>query len=197
MPFSPRWLVKQGRDEKAKNTIAWLRKLPESDELVRLEYLEIKAEAVFEQHAFDRNFPMLGAREKQNVWYREIAQYYNIIRTKDNFKRVLFAWLVMFFQQWSGIDAIIYYASNVFVSLGLTGGTQALLATGVTGCVFLVSTVPAMVIIDKVGRKIMLLLGSLVMFSTMVITGVYSREEVSVDSDFSKVYRYHRLAIPT
>jgi hypothetical protein len=41
--------------------------------------------------------------------------------------------------------AVIYYASNVFVSLGLTGGTIALLATGVTGVVFIVSTVPAMV----------------------------------------------------
>lgn len=40
---------------------------------------------------------------------------------------------------------VIYYASNVFVSLGLTGGTIALLATGVTGVVFIVSTVPAMV----------------------------------------------------
>lgn len=40
---------------------------------------------------------------------------------------------------------VIYYASNVFKSLGLTGGTIALLATGVTGVVFLVSTIPAMV----------------------------------------------------
>lgn len=41
--------------------------------------------------------------------------------------------------------AVIYYASNIFVSLGLTGGTTSLLATGVTGVVFIVSTVPAMV----------------------------------------------------
>lgn len=77
----------------------------------------------------------------------------------------------------------------MFVSLGLTGGTIALLATGVTGVVFIVSTIPAMVcqssvyilkmtltllklIIDKVGRKPMLLVGSVVMFSSMVIVGV-------------------------
>jgi MFS family permease len=102
MPFSPRWLVKQGRDEEASKTIAWLRKLPEHDELVKLEFLEIKAEAVFEQRAFERNFPKLGAKEKQNIFSREIAQYYNIVRTKDNFRRVSTAWLVMFFQQWSG-----------------------------------------------------------------------------------------------
>jgi hypothetical protein len=63
------------------------------------------------------------------------------------------AWLVMFWQQWSGIDAIIYYASNVFQSLGLTSGTIALLATGVTGVVFLVSTIPAMVSSPNVDRS--------------------------------------------
>jgi hypothetical protein len=48
---------------------------------------------------------------------------------------------------WTFIDfiAVIYYASNIFVSLGLTGGTTSLLATGVTGVVFMVSTIPAMV----------------------------------------------------
>lgn len=172
MPFSPRWLVKQGRNEEALKTLAWLRKLPENHELVRVEYLEIKAECVFEQRSFERAFPTLGAKEKNSVLYREYAQYCNIFRTWDNFKRVSTAWLVMFFQQWSGIDSIIYYASNVFQSFGLTGGTQALLATGVTGCVFFVSTLPAMAIIDKVGRKPMLLVGSVVMWASMVITGI-------------------------
>ena len=99
----------------------------------------------------------------------------------------------MFWQQWSGIDAIISYASQIFQSLGLTSGTIALLATGVTGVVFLISTIPAMVsfaipqtshfantktdsppqlIIDRVGRKPMLLVGSVVMGASMVTVGV-------------------------
>ncbi|KAF1960415.1 quinate permease [Byssothecium circinans] len=172
LPFSPRWLVKKGRDEEAVATIAYLRKLPAESELVQIEYKEIKAEALFEQRNFDKHFPNLAAKEAGSVWMREFAQYYQIVRTWDNFKRVATAWLVMFFQQWSGIDAIIYYASNVFLSLGLTGGTQALLATGVTGVVFFVSTLPAMAIIDKVGRKPMLQVGSAVMFCSMVIAGI-------------------------
>ncbi|KAK1250731.1 hypothetical protein MKX07_005286 [Trichoderma sp. CBMAI-0711] len=70
------------------------------------------------------------------------------------------------------MQAIIYYATNIFITLGLTGGTTALLATGVTGVVFIVSTVPAMLIIDKVGRKPMLLVGSIVMAVSMVIVGI-------------------------
>jgi MFS family permease len=47
-----------------------------------------------------------------------------------------------------------------------------MLATGVTGVVFFISTLPAMAIIDKVGRKPMLLVGSAVMWASMVIVGI-------------------------
>lgn len=172
LPFSPRWLVKKGRDEEALNTLASLRKLPRDHELVQIEYKEIKSEALFEQRNFAKHFPNLAAKESANLFANEFAQYYQIVRTWDNFKRVSTAWLVMFFQQWSGIDAIIYYSSSIFLSIGLTGGTQALLATGVTGVVFFVSTLPAMAVIDKFGRKPMLQGGSIVMFCSMVIAGI-------------------------
>ncbi|KAI9924859.1 hypothetical protein ASPWEDRAFT_155105 [Aspergillus wentii DTO 134E9] len=169
LPFSPRWLASQGRDEEALKTLSYLRNLPEQHDLIQLEFKEIKAECLFEQRVFEKNFPNLATQGKRSVWTRELVQYYNIVRTRDNLKRVATAWLIMFWQQWSGVDAIIYYASNVFESLGLTGGTQALLATGVTGVVFFVSTIPAMPIIDKVGRKTMLYAGSTVMLASMVI----------------------------
>ncbi|CCT72661.1 related to quinate transport protein [Fusarium fujikuroi] len=171
MPFSPRWLVKVGRDEEAKSTLAWMRKLPIDDDAVQVEYLEIKAEAVFEQKVFARDFPHLAERNKSR-FMQQIAQYVTCFRSMDNLKRVCTAWLIMFFQQWSGIDAIIYYASNVFISLGLTGGTIALLATGVTGVVFLISTIPSMLIIDRVGRKPLLLIGSVVMGASMITVGI-------------------------
>ncbi|KAF1841138.1 quinate permease [Cucurbitaria berberidis CBS 394.84] len=172
LPFSPRWLIKKGRDEEGLKTLSYLRKLPVEHELVQIEFLEIKAETLFEHRNFQKNFPNLAAKEQGSVFVREFAQYYQIFKTRDNFKRVSTAWLVMFFQQWSGIDAIIYYASNVFQSVGLTGGTQAMLATGVTGVIFFVSTIPAMAVIDKFGRKPMLQVGSAVMWCSMVIAGI-------------------------
>ncbi|OAQ75846.1 MFS quinate transporter [Purpureocillium lilacinum] len=172
MPFSPRWLVKVGRDEEARATLAWMRKLPQDDDRIQVEYLEIKAEAEFEKKAFAREFPRMAEEGSKSALREQIAQFVNCFRTKDNVKRIAVAWLVMFWQQWSGIDAIIYYATNIFQSLGLTGGTIALLATGVTGVVFLCSTIPAMLIIDRVGRKPMLLVGSVVMGISMVIVGI-------------------------
>lgn len=100
LPFSPRWLVKKGRDEEAIKTLSYLRKLPIEHELIQVEYKEIKAESLFEQRAFAKQFPNLAAKEQGNMWVREFAQYYNIVRTWDNFKRVATAWLVMFWQQW-------------------------------------------------------------------------------------------------
>ncbi|KAK9775229.1 putative General substrate transporter [Seiridium cardinale] len=172
MPFSPRWLVKVGRYDEARSTLAWLRKRDIGDPLIHAEYLEIRAESLFEERVFRNTFPKLAAKEKQSVFIREISGYVHLFRTWDNFKRVSTAWLVMFWQQWSGIDSIIYYASNVFQSYGFSEGTIALLATGVTGSVFLVSTIPAMFLIDKLGRKSMLMTGSIVMFVCMVTVGI-------------------------
>lgn len=98
LPFSPRWLIKQGRDEEAIATLAKLRKLEPTNQSILLEYREIKAEALFERRAFMRDFPQTAAKEGVSVWRSELAQYWNIVRTKDNFKRVSTAWLVMFFQ---------------------------------------------------------------------------------------------------
>lgn len=145
MPFSPRWLVKVGRDEEAKATLAWMRKLSIDDRLVQVEFLEIKAESVFEKKAFARDFPKMADASQKSAFKEQIAQYINCFRTRDNFMRILTGYLTMQWQQWSGIDAIIYYATNIFQSLGLTSGTNALLATGVTGVVFMASTIPAMV----------------------------------------------------
>ena len=78
----------------------------------------------------------------------------------------------MFFQQWSGIDSIICYAPIIFQSLGLDGNTISLLATGVVGVVNVLTTIPAMLIIDKVGRKPLLISGSIGMFLCQLITGV-------------------------
>lgn len=104
LPYSPRLLLSKGREEEALKTLASLRSLPIDHELVRIEFLEIKSEVLFEKRAFDERFPHLSAAAGGSVFKRELAQYSNIFRTKDNFKRVAIAGLIMFFQQWSGIE---------------------------------------------------------------------------------------------
>jgi hypothetical protein len=97
--------LNKGKEQEALQTLAYLRNLPEDHYLVQVEFLEIKADAEFERAIFDRRFPELSKAAGNSVWRREFAQYSNIFRSKDNFKRVALASLVMFFQQWTGIDS--------------------------------------------------------------------------------------------
>lgn len=102
LPFSPRLLVNHGRDEEALRTLSRLRRMPLDDLLIRIEYLEIKAESEFEKRLFEKRFPQLAVKSRGNRLLRELAQYSNIFRSKDSFKRVAIGGTVMFFQQWSG-----------------------------------------------------------------------------------------------
>lgn len=70
-----------------------------------------------------------------------------------------------------GCNAIIYYAPTMFAQLGLSGKTSGLLATGVYGIVNTLSTLPALFLIDKVGRRPLLMCGAAGTFISLVIVG--------------------------
>lgn len=82
-------------------------------ELVRLEYLEIKADAIFERETAAEKFPTLLNRP----FALQFAQIGSLFTTWPMFRRTAIACLMMFFQQMSGIDAIIFYAPTIFASL--------------------------------------------------------------------------------
>lgn len=107
MPFSPRLLVNKGRDAEAVSTLAYLRNLPEDHELIQIEFLEIKAEAIFNRRILELRYPQL-VKKGGSIWVREIMGYANLFRTKDSFKRSAIAGIIMFFQQWTGIDSSEY-----------------------------------------------------------------------------------------
>lgn len=66
---------------------------------------------------------------------------------------------------------MIYYAPTVFGQLGLDGNTTSLLATGVYGIVNCLSTLPALLFIDKVGRRVLLMAGATGTCISLVIVG--------------------------
>ena len=67
---------------------------------------------------------------------------------------------------------VIYYAPNIFQSLGLTSSTISLLATGVLGFINVGTTIPAISVIDKVGRKPLMIAGSVGMALCHITVGV-------------------------
>lgn len=66
---------------------------------------------------------------------------------------------------------MIYYAPTIFGQLGLDGNTTSLLATGVYGIVNCLSTLPALLFIDKIGRRVLLMAGATGTCISLVIVG--------------------------
>ena len=60
-------------------------------------------------------------------------------------------------------NAVLYYAPSIFAALGTSSNTTSLLATGVVGIAMFLATIPAVLYIDKLGRKPVLLTGAIAM----------------------------------
>ncbi|KAL1731223.1 general substrate transporter [Schizophyllum commune] len=166
LPNSPRWLGMQGRSDDCLRTIAKLRNLPEDDPRVHAEYIGIVTEVDVMREAAARRHPKLHAEEaagRRSFWADvklEVAGWRDAL-DKRYIKRTNVGCGVVFFQQFVGINALIYYSPSLFSSLGLTLD-MSLLMSGIMNVLQLVGCLPTTLVLDKLGRRTMLLWGSLI-----------------------------------
>ncbi|KIK27570.1 hypothetical protein PISMIDRAFT_674441 [Pisolithus microcarpus 441] len=165
MPYSPRWLTERGRDDEALLSLSTLRRKPLDDPIVRYEFLEIKAELRYSREITALKYP------NASKFQRIVNNYITLISTWPKFKRLAVGCLTMFYQQFIGINAIIYYAPTIFGQLGLNPNTTSLLATGLYGILNTLGTIPAIVLLDSVGRRPLLMSGALGCCSALLIVG--------------------------
>lgn len=96
------------------------------------------------------------------------------LKNPSNRRMIILGLLVFTFMQWAGSNAINYYSPRIFESLGLQGTSTGLYATGIYGVVRLVCVIIAMyVVVDRYGRKSMLIGGAVVMLIAMWFIGAY------------------------
>lgn len=125
----------------------------------------------------DEALKVLSRVEPDNIQRRteEIqASFQDVVVREKLFVRkyskpILIAFLVAFFNQTTGINGILYYAPRIIENTGLAGSTsmQQAIAIGFTNLVF---TFVAVNIIDRVGRKRLLLIGSVGTFIFLALT---------------------------
>ncbi|WVQ74079.1 hypothetical protein IAR50_003663 [Cryptococcus sp. DSM 104548] len=148
LPYSPRWLMLRGREDECLVTLAKLRSSVPEDPAVQYEFRALQAERLVEREAAKERYGQDDVNFKVTM-----AEYKRLLTTKPLLKRLMLGAGAQALQQWTGINAIIYYAPRIFEQIGLTGGTISLLATGVVGIINFVFTIPAVLYVDNFGRK--------------------------------------------
>ncbi len=131
-PRSPRWLVAQGRSEEAAEVLGMVG----------------AADVATEVREIEESLAESAERPRERLLQ---AKYR---------RPVLLAVAISTFNQLSGINALMYYAPHIFRMAG--AGTDSSLAQAViVGCTNLVFTMAALLVIDKIGRRKLMVVGSI------------------------------------
>ncbi|KAJ2957366.1 hypothetical protein NQZ79_g6916 [Umbelopsis isabellina] len=170
-PFSPRWLMAQHRETEALKVLTRLRHLPPDHPLVQEEWREIKAIVEFDRQVERDRYPQYANGGSRARFMIGLGGYRDLFR-KGIFKRLWLGCALQFFQQFTGINAIIYYAPTIFQSIGLSGTSVPLLATGIVGVVNVLCTIPAVLFVDQFGRRKTLLCGAFFMAISHIIIAI-------------------------
>ena len=130
---SPRWLVKTGRIDEARQSLLRVNNQSDPDELIK---------------------------EIQDSLDTEVLSHYSVLFRKPYLKLVLIGIGVGMFNQLSGINIVNYYSTDIFREAGFSG-ESAFSQTMLIGLVNLIFTIVGMSLIDKFGRKFLLYIGGI------------------------------------
>ncbi|KAK6330453.1 MFS sugar transporter [Orbilia brochopaga] len=172
-PYSPRWLASRDRWEEAREVLAKLHgKGDLNNAKVTAEFLEIEEAIRFEHE-------------------QQTTSWEDLMAPKIR-KRVILGIAIQAWSQLTGMNVLMYYIVYVFQGAGIT---DPLLPASIQYVINVVLTLPAILFIDKVGRRPLLLGGSFFMMAFLFITGsvqaVYGQPNNDPDSPTTWVMVNH------
>ncbi|KAL2816604.1 general substrate transporter [Aspergillus cavernicola] len=176
LPFSPRWLAAKGRDDEALDSLSKLRRLPPTDHRIQQELLDIQIEVRFHQQLNAEKHPTIQGPGARMSLRRELVSWADCFKS-GCLRRTHVATALMFFQQFVGINALIYYSPTLFETMGLNYDNQ-LLMSGIVNVLQLVGAATSVWTMDALGRRPLLLWGAAIMGISHIIiaalVGIYS-----------------------
>ncbi|XP_045247440.2 solute carrier family 2, facilitated glucose transporter member 12 [Macaca fascicularis] len=163
LPPSPRFLVMKGQEGAASKVLGRLRALSDTTEELTVIKSSLKDEYQY--------------------------SFWDLFRSKDNMRtRIMIGLTLVFFVQITGQPNILFYASTVLKSVGFQSNEAASLASTGVGVVKVISTIPATLLVDHVGSKTFLCIGSSVMAASLVTMGIVN---LNIHMNFTNICRSH------
>jgi len=147
LPESVRWLVKNGQNKKAVDILSKVGGANYAREEVSMIQNTISTEEVSKVHFGDLLQPGL-------------------------FKILLLGIFLAVLQQWCGMNVIFYYAADIFQAAGYNI-QQMMLQIVVIGTIMVLSVVVTIFVVDKVGRKLLMLLGTGSLAAIYILEGYF------------------------
>jgi sugar porter (SP) family MFS transporter len=146
LPETPRWLMSKGYEERGRKVLKMIEEPGMIEKAISLMKEDLKVE------------------QKQASWKEMFKPYMK--------NALIIAVGIMFFQQFVGINTVIYYSPEIFLKAGFQGNEAAIWASVSVGVINVLFTILSLYLIDRLGRRKLFFIGTSGIVLALIFMGL-------------------------